>query len=228
MCGTSIISSMKTVGVVLSPGAIRHEKHMKAIIIDMDEIKKTFPGYNLKNPNKHHEKSSTLAKGAFQIALDSSQYQRVILMGGGSASGKTEFISSELVGEKAIIFDGTLGGVNSTEKKIKKAHDGKKKVEVCAIIPENIVDTFNAFVLRKRRVPVKIFFKTHSDFRKTLLWLIQKYPNIHIRIIQNKGLHKGTLIMDEIEFTSKSDRDNFILNCQIDKDEIEEKIVSNI
>lgn len=197
---------------------------MKAIIIDMDEIKKTFPGYSDKKPEKFHEESSKLSKEAFSAALSFSKYSKVLLMAGGSCSGKTEFISSELVDKEVIIFDGTLGSIGSTDKKIKEIIKNGKQVEVCAIIPESISDTFNAFLLRSRRVPEKVFFETHSGFRNTLKWLLKNRPEVIIRIIMNRGEKDGALIVEELTFKDEKSIEDFILTQQMTEDDIQDRI----
>ncbi len=202
----------------LAAGSIRHESHMQAIIIDIDEIKKGLPDYKPKNAEHFHEESSKLAKQAFKIVLKRSNYKRIILLAGGSASGKTEYASSEGTKEEAIIFDGALSNIESFKKKLLMIQERKKTIEIWAIIPGSISHTFNTFVRRERRIPEKVFFSTHSGCRKTLLWLTKNHPDIPIKIIENLG---DASKMEEVVFTSPEDHDKFILNLQKSEEELE-------
>ena len=92
---------------------------MDTIIIEIDAYKKKIPGYDPNKPDVWHRESAKLADLDFRKALKNPRYKRVILMCGGSASGKSEFVSSNLKGKKAIVYDGTLSSIEGVKVKIR-------------------------------------------------------------------------------------------------------------
>lgn len=99
------------------------------IIISADEIKKQLPEYKPKHSEYVHRKSSKLADKEFEKTLKESKLEQIILMCGGSASGKTEFLSEYLKGKKAIIFDGTLSTNQGAKIKLNKIIKAKKETD---------------------------------------------------------------------------------------------------
>ncbi len=79
-----------------------------AYIICSDDIKQTLPGYNPAEAETFHVQSTTLADQALDHALQTRPEKKVILMSGGSASGKSEYVSAYLSRRKVIISDGTF------------------------------------------------------------------------------------------------------------------------
>jgi len=190
---------------------------MKAVVIDMDIIKTALPGYKPSNAKKYHEESSQLAKNALKYVLTFCSYNTVTLMGGGSASGKTEYVSSEKCDKTCIVFDGTLANVKSLERKLAQIKKSNKTAEVCMVIPGNLTDTFNTFLMRDRKVPAEVFYQTHTGCRKTLLWLTQNHPEIKIEIIINLS---DSSVMEKKNFASIQERDKFIQDLQISDEDI--------
>ncbi|MBI2612103.1 hypothetical protein HYW54_05185 [Candidatus Gottesmanbacteria bacterium] len=66
----------------------------KALVISIDDFKRQIPGYDPKRAEEFHRQSAKMADKAFEKALKTSSYPKVLLVSGGSASGKTEFIAS--------------------------------------------------------------------------------------------------------------------------------------
>lgn len=161
-----------------------------AYIISADDIKKDLPGYDPVHSEKMHSESARLADKAYTEALKNRPEDTVILMSGGSASGKTEYVSTYLSRRKAIIFDGTMPTFEGAKIKISKALKCKKKVEVHAVLPENLLTAFIAFLNRDRKFPPEHFYRTHSESRKTLLEIAKNLPDIPIVIIMSLYLHK--------------------------------------
>lgn len=89
------------------------------MLISADEIKKRIKGYDPEKSEKHHSESARIADDDFKNALQTVQGCDVILMNGGSASGKTEFISEYLDSYLGIVFDGTLSTAEGARTKIK-------------------------------------------------------------------------------------------------------------
>ena len=65
---------------------------MKAKIVSADEIKKSFKGYNPRKASRYHQESARLADKKLDSLLRSESYRTVILMNGGTASGKTSIM----------------------------------------------------------------------------------------------------------------------------------------
>ncbi len=74
-----------------------------AFIISADDIKKNLPGYDPKHSDVLHRESARLADKEFEKALKTRQEIKVILMSGGTASGKTEYVSSFLANKSALV-----------------------------------------------------------------------------------------------------------------------------
>ena len=78
------------------------------IIISADEIKKQLPNYSPDKAESFHRESAKQADRLFTKALKDNPHKEVILLNGGTASGKTEFLSTQLSHKKCIVFDATL------------------------------------------------------------------------------------------------------------------------
>jgi hypothetical protein len=153
-----------------------------AFIISADDIKKSLPGYDPNHSDKLHRESARLADKEYEKALKNRPENTVILMSGGTASGKTEYISAYLRPRKVIILDGTLPTFEGAKIKIRKALKKKKKVEIHTVMPFNLETAFVAFLNRDRKFPPEHFFRTHSSSRKTLLDIAKNFPDIPMRI----------------------------------------------
>lgn len=196
---------------------------MKSIIIEVDAFKKKIPGYDPKKAFDFHKESAKRADRAFKKALKKPKFKRVVLMCGGSCSGKSEFTSSKLVNTGVIVYDGTLYNFEGAKVKIRNSEGKKKKVEVYAIIPDNISRAFSAFLERDRKVPIPVFFKTHSGCRRTLLWISKNRPDIPLRIFESSASPGNRLEIMERLFKTKEKRDNFIKQIQLSEVEVERK-----
>ena len=95
-----------------------------AIIISADDIKKRLKGYTPDQAEKFHGESARIADQEFKKAVKEIPYGEVILVCGGSASGKSEFLSAKLIHRKSVIFDGKKLSSNiipiSTDSKLHK------------------------------------------------------------------------------------------------------------
>ncbi|QQR54553.1 hypothetical protein IPG41_05165 [Candidatus Peregrinibacteria bacterium] len=69
---------------------------MVPIIISPDNAKKNLSGYDPVKVESFHLESSKIADQEFSEKLKGSSDVEVILMSGGSASGKTEFVAAHL------------------------------------------------------------------------------------------------------------------------------------
>lgn len=192
-----------------------------AFIISADDIKKTLPGYDPEHSDKMHSESAHIADRAYTEALKTRSEKTVILMSGGTASGKTEYISAYLRGKRAIIFDGTLPKFEGAKIKIRMALKRGKKVEIHAVLPFSLENAFIAFLNRDRKFPPEHFFITHSSSRKTLLEVANNFPDISIKIFfsQYKQSSNGTDTMfAQLPASDHSTLIDFLENNQYTED----------
>jgi predicted kinase len=192
---------------------------MKAILISADDLKKTIPDYDPDKSELVHHQSTKLADKLYADTLKSSDYKKVILMSGGSASGKTEFMSEYLANRPVIIFDGTLQGIEGAKMKIQLAKKYGKQISVVAIWPENFKIAFAAFSQRDRKYPDEYFYKTHSSSRKTLLEIAKSGFDIDIQLYENTYKKDG-LLFYEYAFDSKEHLIEEITDNQYTEEEI--------
>lgn len=162
-----------------------------AYIISADEIKKTLHGYDPEHSDVLHRESARLADKKYEDALKKRKEKTVILMSGGTASGKTEYISAFLKERTTIIFDGTMPTLEGAKIKINKALRCGKRVEIHAVLPTSLETAFIAFLNRDRKFPPEHFYKTHSSSRQTLLEIARKFPEIPIEVVFSDNVKTG-------------------------------------
>ncbi len=201
-----------------------------AYIISPDEIKKGLPNYDPEHSEAVHSRSVRLADSQFGVAVKTRCEPTVILLAGGAASGKTEYISAYLNEIDAIIFDATLRTFDGAKIKIEKAQGANKKIEIHFIIPENIQIAFDAFLNRNRKYPAQYFYETHSYARKSVLQVAQ-ILDISIKIYQSSyemvnGERK--MFFDEVDIVNKNNLLEFLTDHQYTEDEIKQIITDAI
>ena len=153
-----------------------------AYIIAADEIKKTLPGYDPSKSEIFHSKSAKLADKEFEEALKIRSEEMIVIMAGGSASGKTEYVATYLKQEELIVFDGTLPTFEGAKIKIRKALKAGKKVEVHLVLPASLPKAFFAFLNRDRKFSPAHFYRTHSGSRQAVLEIAEQRADITIRV----------------------------------------------
>lgn len=84
------------------------------------------------------------------------------MLSGGSASGKTEFLSTQLVQKDYIILDATLATLTGAKIKIKKIIKTRNIPVIYAVIPDDLRRAFVAFLNRDRKFSDTHFYTTHS------------------------------------------------------------------
>src|SRR3989344_2368361 len=192
---------------------------MAAIIISADDIKKTLEDYDPNKSHLVHRQSTQLADKLFAKTVKSSEYDTIVLLSGGSASGKTEFVSEYLADQQSIIFDGTLPSFDGAKIKADLARRYHKRVLIKAIWPRDIKIAFAAFLERERKYPDEFFYKTHSSSRKALLEIAQSSLNIPIEIYENVFTGK-TLDFKQILFEDNKKFIDFIESHQYTEEEL--------
>jgi len=198
------------------------------MIISADAIKERIKGYNPENAEKYHQESAKAADEEFKGALKGVKNKEVVLMNGGSASGKTEFVSEYLDDYEGIVFDGTLSTPEGARVKIKKIVKAHKTAIVYSVIPDDLLRAFIAFLNRDRKFQDTHFYKTHSGSRKTLLWIAEKYPEVKIKIFESSYNKKRSMIFSELIFDNKKQELEYLKKIQMAEDEIIKLVTEKI
>jgi hypothetical protein len=132
---------------------------MPAIIIDMDSYKEKIEGYEPDHAQKVQTESAKLANKEFEKCLKLESIKEIILICGGSASGKTEFIDWHLKTiDNTLIFDSTLSSYNGAINKIRPTLKKGKKIRVILILPSTIESAYIAYLKKKKKVPCRTFY----------------------------------------------------------------------
>lgn len=214
-------------------------------VVSIDEEKESIKGYSPKDANKFHIESAKTANKKFDQELKKIKNKKVILMCGGSASGKTEFIEKfcPIFDEKknenleGIVFDSTLATENGAETKIRNIKKSGNIPIICLILPISLRDSFSAFCKRDRKIPETKFYETHSGARKVALFLAQKYLDVEILVYVNSydlgNLEENELFFARVDFED-STKDNarkelidFLQQNQFSEEEILQLVIEN-
>jgi len=145
------------------------------MIIEVDEYKKKVKDYDANRSEDFHLESSKLADRDFIDALKSKKYKRIILMAGGTASGKTEFAKSYLMYKDQLVYDGTLksyDGFKVKRDKIKNYDKCKSTFKIVLIIPYDWRKAFEAFLGRERKMKTETFFNTQIQSKRTVVRIL--------------------------------------------------------
>lgn len=191
-----------------------------ALIISADEIKKTLPNYSPTQAELFHKESAHIADKQFSEALKKSASKQVILLNGGSASGKTEFLSTQLMRKRSIIFDATLSTELGADIKIKSIIKAGKIPVIYTILPDDLKRAFIAFLNRDRKFSDEHFYRTHSGSRKTLLWIATHYPKIRTNIIESSYTHDQKLQFAKLIFDSRQQYMSYLTRIQMSESDI--------
>jgi hypothetical protein len=195
--------------------------------ISADELKKRLPGYTPSKSEAYHQESAKLADKQYAEAMKGHAEPLVILMAGGTASGKSEYVSVYLQNENAIVVDGTLPTFAGAKIKIRKAVKAQKRVAVHCVLPESFLVAYVAFLNRDRKFSDEHFFRTHSATRVTVLAIPEQFPNISITIIIS-SIHyeKGIANMSfrEVSLPNHSALIEFLQQEQYTEEDIKEAV----
>lgn len=189
-------------------------------IISADEIKKQIPNYSPEKAEQFHRESARQADKLFSEELKRSKYKSVILLNGGTASGKSEFLSTQLGNKRCVILDATLATELGAEIKLKQIIKYKKNPIIYAVIPDDLNRAFIAFLNRDRKFSDNHFYKTHSGSRKTLLWIAKNYPQVQINIIESSYTTSQVLQFAKIEFDNREQVIEYLRGLQMTENDI--------
>ncbi len=190
------------------------------IIISADEIKKQIPHYSPDHAGDFHHESAQKADKLFAQALKISTYRKAILLSGGTAAGKTEFLSTQLNKKRCIILDATLATIAGAEIKIKKIIKSGRKPIIYSVIPDDLRRAFIAFLNRDRKFSDEHFYKTHSGSRETLLWIAQTFPMAELNIIESIYTSSGKLQFSQVRFDNKQKLLDYLIGKQMTENDI--------
>jgi len=212
-------------------------------IISIDEEKESLPGYSPDKADDFHVESARNANKKFDQELRKikNHNKNVILMCGGSASGKTEFIETfcpidnENEEIEGIVFDSTLPTEVGAETKIKNIKKSGNVPVVCLILPSSFKNSFSAFTQRDRKIPERKFYETHSGARRVALFLAKNHSEIEILIYWNtfdqKALEENRTMFVRLDFDDSKDERvqliNFLEKNQFSEEEIVQLVIEN-
>lgn len=197
-----------------------------AVIVSADDIKKKLPDYSPDKAELFHRKSAKIADHEFEIKLKDDSFREVILMSGGAASGKTEFLATHLANrKKCLILDATLSTEEGARIKLTKIVKAKKEPIIYAVIPDGLKRAFLAFLHRDRKFSDTHFYKTHSGSRKTLLWIANNYPDVEINVVESSYLKDRKLQFSRIKFDSRRLLISYLNRTQVTEAGIIEKLI---
>jgi hypothetical protein len=150
-----------------------------------------------------------------------------MLMSGGSASGKSEYVSVYLDTTPAIVLDGTLPTFEGAQIKIRAAHKHHKHVAVTAVMPVNLTIAFSAFLGRERKFSPEHFFRTHSASRQTLLQIAVAFPQIPLTLIDSEYNPDGTISFTQLIFKTRQNMIELLHRRQYTEQEIRNRVIHN-
>lgn len=154
--------------------------------------------------------------------------KEVVLLSGGSASGKTEFYSEYLSDQKCIVFDSTLSTCEGAKIKLRKIEKAGKKSIIVAVIPDDLQRSFKAFLGRKRAFGEQHFYRTHAGSRKSLLWIAREFPFVELRLYESSYNVEDMLRFRPLNFEDRNDLIAFLESIQYSEDDIESEIIDLI
>jgi hypothetical protein len=191
-----------------------------SIIIAADEIKKELPNYSPDKAESFHRESARQADKLFTKALKEPSYKKVILLSGGTASGKTEFLATHLIDQDCIIMDATLSTELGAKNKIRQIMKAGKTPIIYLVIPDDLPRAFIAFLNRERKFSDTHFYKTHSGSRKTVFWISQFYQDIEINIIESSYTSNRKLQFSKVVFGNRRKLIHFLAFIQKTENDI--------
>lgn len=197
-----------------------------AYIISSDDIKETLPNYDPNRAEDFHEESQRIADKKFVEALKTRPEKTVIIMSGGSASGKSEYVSVYLKSEAVLVYDGTSSTYERVKGKLEKVIDSGKLVEIHAVWPKNFRRAFLAFGDRERQFSKEHFYRTHSNSRKVLLTLARTYQDVPIKLtISDYVAGQSNMKFDTVSRENRSKLIEYIGKNQYTEDRILERVL---
>ncbi len=182
-------------------------------VVNTDEARKLFDGYNGLNANAVHEASSALGKAATKQLLETGKYNKVTMYAGGAGSGKTSAIKQlipDIQKGTDVIIDGNMASYKGAISKIDQYLTMGKKLDIDYVYREP-VDAWERGVISRmlnnkaemgRIVPLSTFIENTTGSLKTVKELIangvDEVKGINIKLIDNSmGKDKAAFMTKE-------------------------------
>lgn len=174
----------------------------KPNIVAGDEAKFVIPGFGPEMSSHYHEPASAVAKVKLDrlLADPATKDSPVLLMAGGSGSGKTSGLQGLLkdkgqsLDDFAAVIDTNSNVLSSAETKIQQALQSGRKVDMVYVYRDPVVAFKQGVIPRAKRigriVPISAHLDTHFGSNQVVHQLAEKYkdnPNVQILGINNSG-----------------------------------------
>lgn len=182
-------------------------------IVSGDEAKFIIPEFAPDKSVPYHEPASGFAKNHYKnlLADPATQGEPVMIMAGGSGSGKTSALRDVMSQEGkhldgyAAVVDTNLTTLEGANSRIQAALETGRPVEINYVYRDPTDAFVNGVVPRAARtgrvVTDQIHADTHSGSLNTVLQLSEIYkdnPNVHINVIDN-SLGKGNSTISNLD-----------------------------
>lgn len=182
-------------------------------VVNTDEARKLFDGYNGLNANAVHEASSALGKAATKQLLETGKHNKVTMYAGGAGSGKTSAIKQlipDIQKGTDVIIDGNMASYKGAISKIDQYLTMGKKLDIDYVYREP-VDAWERGVISRmlnnkaemgRIVPLSTFIENTTGSLKTVKELIangvDEVKGVNIKLIDNSmGKDKAAFMTKE-------------------------------
>lgn len=206
-------------------------------IISIDELKKALPDYAPEQADEFQKQSAKLADKLLEKELKKIKNEGlpIVLMCGGSASGKTEMIEKFLAEDfEGIVFDSTLSTTEGARNKLRAIRKSGNKPFVNLVLPapyHDFLRPFRVFHARERKIPEKRFYETHAGSRRVALWIVENCQDVTVRIFENSydphDPSEDMFPFSEIEFKTPRDLIGFLKGIQYTEADIRSSLSSN-
>ena len=182
-------------------------------IVNTDEARKLFDGYNGLNANAVHEASSALGKEATKKLIKNGENNKVTMYAGGAGSGKTSAIKQlipDIQKSTDVIIDGNMASYKGAANKIGTFLDAGKEVDIHYVYREP-VDAWEKGVISRmlnnkaemgRIVPLSTFIENTTGSLNTVKQIIadgiDEVKGVNLKLIDNSmGKDKAAFMTKE-------------------------------
>ncbi len=137
-----------------------------AQVISADEIKKTLPRYSPSLAEKFHHESARKADKLFASILKTNKYNEVILLNGGTASGKSEFLATQLSRKKCMVFDPVV--LRFLDSRVRIILRVKRVIIMTRVKKTKTINVLPSILLKNDTYLVYIFYLLSSKGKLSL------------------------------------------------------------
>ena len=172
------------------------------IVIGADDLKDHFSkDYN----DNNHPIYSQSAFKLFELALQKTKGDTLVLTAGGAGSGKTELVTKSLIrsGFNGIIYDSNLANYDGAVKQIDLAREAGKKIEIRGVLPN--LEKSRTFTIQRegsvgRGISDATFARGHAGMPAVLAKLIEsgKVKESEVKLLDTRETKTLEEAMDKI------------------------------